>query len=223
MSEGFDFVGFHIRWQRKRGTTKWYAYTFVAKRPIRSVRDKIRALTPKDVTARSRGRADPDQPDQPRLDQLLQTRRCATHLQPPSGVHLAADRANDAHPAPLEVEGRPPLAHRPQWPVAPDHRGRDRNVQPSCSTDHPVPLPRQQHPQPVGPSCLNQPTADAMESPLRGNTHGGFGERPGETDREQSRHRAPGRLNHSASRLAVSWRLSILAARELRAGSGPRD
>src|SRR5215217_3515900 len=35
-----------------------------------------------------------------------------------------------------------------------------------------------------------------MESPLRGNTHGGFGERPGETDREQSRHRAPGRLNH---------------------------
>ena len=36
-----------------------------------------------------------------------------------------------------------------------------------------------------------------MESPLRGNTHGGFGERPGETDREQSRHRAPGRLNQA--------------------------
>jgi RNA-directed DNA polymerase len=47
MSEGFDFLGFHIRWRRKRGTTKWYVYTFVAKRPIRSVRDKIRALTPK--------------------------------------------------------------------------------------------------------------------------------------------------------------------------------
>src|SRR5215211_2737486 len=28
---------------------------------------------------------------------------------------------------------------------------------------------------------------------------------------------------HSASRLAVSWRLSILAARELRARPGPRD
>ena len=34
-----------------------------------------------------------------------------------------------------------------------------------------------------------------MESPLRGNTHGGFGERPGETDPEQSGHRAPGRLH----------------------------
>lgn len=34
-----------------------------------------------------------------------------------------------------------------------------------------------------------------MESPLRGNMHGGFGERPGETDRWQHRHRAPGRLN----------------------------
>jgi hypothetical protein len=34
-----------------------------------------------------------------------------------------------------------------------------------------------------------------VESPLRGNTHGGFGERPGETDRWQHRHRAPGRLN----------------------------
>ena len=36
-----------------------------------------------------------------------------------------------------------------------------------------------------------------MESPLPGDRHCGFGERPGlETDREQSRHRAPGRLNY---------------------------
>jgi hypothetical protein len=34
-----------------------------------------------------------------------------------------------------------------------------------------------------------------VESPLPGDRHGGFGERPGETDREQPRHRAPGRLN----------------------------
>jgi len=47
MREGFDFLGFHIQWRRKRGTEKWYVYTFVAKRPIRSVRDKIRALTPR--------------------------------------------------------------------------------------------------------------------------------------------------------------------------------
>jgi RNA-directed DNA polymerase len=24
LSEGFDFVGFHIRWRRKRGTDKWH-------------------------------------------------------------------------------------------------------------------------------------------------------------------------------------------------------
>ena len=37
--------------------------------------------------------------------------------------------------------------------------------------------------------------ADAVESPVRGDTHAGFGERPAETDRRQRRHRAAGRLN----------------------------
>jgi RNA-directed DNA polymerase len=43
MSDGFDFLGFHIRWQRKRGTSKWHLYTFIADRPIRQVTAKIRA------------------------------------------------------------------------------------------------------------------------------------------------------------------------------------
>jgi RNA-directed DNA polymerase len=47
MSEGFDFLGFRIQWRRKRGTSKWYVYTFVAQRPLRSVKAKIRALTHK--------------------------------------------------------------------------------------------------------------------------------------------------------------------------------
>jgi RNA-directed DNA polymerase len=45
MSDGFDFLGFRIQWRRKRGTDKWYVYTFVADRPIRSLKAKIRALT----------------------------------------------------------------------------------------------------------------------------------------------------------------------------------
>jgi RNA-directed DNA polymerase len=45
MSDGFDFLGFHLRWRRKRGSNKWYVYTFIAKRPIRSLKAKIRALT----------------------------------------------------------------------------------------------------------------------------------------------------------------------------------
>lgn len=59
MSEAFDFLGFRIQWKRKRGTDKWYVYTFIADRPIRSLKDRIRALTrrksqqnPRDVLAR---------------------------------------------------------------------------------------------------------------------------------------------------------------------------
>ncbi|WND59663.1 group II intron maturase-specific domain-containing protein [Mycolicibacterium vanbaalenii] len=59
MSEGFDFLGFRIQWKPKRGTDKWYVYVFIADRPVRSLRDKIRALTsrlsqqqPRDVLIR---------------------------------------------------------------------------------------------------------------------------------------------------------------------------
>ena len=45
MSEGFDFLGFRIQWRRKRGTGKWYVYTFIDDRPIRAVKAKIRAPT----------------------------------------------------------------------------------------------------------------------------------------------------------------------------------
>jgi RNA-directed DNA polymerase len=45
MSDGFDFLGFHIQWRRKRGTDKWYVYTFIAERPIKSLKKKIRDLT----------------------------------------------------------------------------------------------------------------------------------------------------------------------------------
>ncbi len=45
MSDGFDFLGFHIQWRRKYGSNKWYVYTFIADRPVRSLKAKIRALT----------------------------------------------------------------------------------------------------------------------------------------------------------------------------------
>jgi RNA-directed DNA polymerase len=45
MSDGFGFLGFHIQWRRKRGTNRWHVYTFIAKRPIRSLKAKIRTLT----------------------------------------------------------------------------------------------------------------------------------------------------------------------------------
>lgn len=45
MSEGYEFLGRRIQWRRKRGTNKWYVYTFIAPRAIRSVKAKIRAVT----------------------------------------------------------------------------------------------------------------------------------------------------------------------------------
>ncbi|MCW2884455.1 MAG: RNA-directed polymerase [Streptosporangiaceae bacterium] len=45
MSEGFDFLGFRIQWKRKGGTNTWHVYTFIADRPLRSLKAKIRALT----------------------------------------------------------------------------------------------------------------------------------------------------------------------------------
>ena len=45
MSQGFDFLGFHIQWRTKYGSDKWYVYTFIADRPVRQVKAKIRALT----------------------------------------------------------------------------------------------------------------------------------------------------------------------------------
>jgi RNA-directed DNA polymerase len=59
MSESLDFLGFRIQWRRKRGTSKWYVYTFTADRPVRSLKDKVGALThrlsqqhPRDVLIR---------------------------------------------------------------------------------------------------------------------------------------------------------------------------
>jgi RNA-directed DNA polymerase len=47
LSDGFDFLGFRIQWRRKRGTNTWHVYTFIADRPIRSLKAKVRALTPR--------------------------------------------------------------------------------------------------------------------------------------------------------------------------------
>lgn len=46
LDEGFDFLGFRILRRRKKGTVDiWHVYTFIGDRALRSLRDKIRALT----------------------------------------------------------------------------------------------------------------------------------------------------------------------------------
>jgi RNA-directed DNA polymerase len=47
LSEGFPFPGFRIQWRRKRGTGKWHVYTFIDDRPVRTLKAKVHALTPR--------------------------------------------------------------------------------------------------------------------------------------------------------------------------------
>ena len=47
MQDGFDFLGFRIVWKRKRGSNKWHIYTFIADKPVRTLKRKIRSLTRK--------------------------------------------------------------------------------------------------------------------------------------------------------------------------------
>ena len=195
MSDGFDFLGFRIRWRRKRGTNKWYVYTFIADRPVRSLKAKIRALTRR-TSQQDLGYV------LTRLNQIM--RGWANYFR-----HAVAKRTFsmldhftwwrvDPHadaPAPLEVEGRPPTAHRPdgRWrPITADgielfnHRS---------DAGHPVPLPRQQDPQPLGPATTPDGRNRGEPVALRGARRvrrAAWGNGP-----EQSRHRAPGRLNSS--------------------------
>jgi RNA-directed DNA polymerase len=45
IDEGFDFLGFRIQRQVKRGTTKWYVYTWPSKKALASILGKVKRLT----------------------------------------------------------------------------------------------------------------------------------------------------------------------------------
>ena len=45
IDEGFDFLGHHIRRMRKRGTDKHYVYTKPSRKAIQAIKDKVKAKT----------------------------------------------------------------------------------------------------------------------------------------------------------------------------------
>ncbi|MCA1674168.1 MAG: group II intron reverse transcriptase/maturase [Actinobacteria bacterium] len=45
VDEGFDFLGFHIRRQRKRGTQKYCVYTKPSKKAIQAIKDTVKSKT----------------------------------------------------------------------------------------------------------------------------------------------------------------------------------
>ncbi len=50
IDEGFDFLGFHIRRQRKRGTQKYVVYTTPSKKAVQAIKDKVTAKTNRSTT-----------------------------------------------------------------------------------------------------------------------------------------------------------------------------
>ena len=109
MSEGFDFLGFHIQWRRKFGTDKWHVYTFIADRPVRQLKDKIRALTRRTSQQKLRDVLIRLGPIMRGWANYFKHAVCKHTLPQPRALRVARDQVADAA-APLEVEGRPPLA-----------------------------------------------------------------------------------------------------------------
>jgi Reverse transcriptase (RNA-dependent DNA polymerase) len=124
MSDGFDFLGFRIRWKRQRGSNKWYVYTFIADRPVRGGEGQDPCPDPQDIAAGHRACADPAGSDHARMGQLLQTRGGQSDLQQIGQLHLVETCPHAAGPAPLELGTAPPPPDHPHRAVA-DRGGRD--------------------------------------------------------------------------------------------------
>ena len=215
MSDGFDFLGFRIQWKRKRGTNKWYVYTFIADRPVRSVKAKIRALTHRTSQARP-------QDVLIRLNQIMRgwanyfRHAVAKHTFRMLGGfvwHRVIMWLEDA--ASLDVEGRPRAIHRPHGSWLPISRGRGRTVQSGADTgNHPVPLPGRHDPHPLGNSLRTQPDGRNHGEPdarkrARRVRRAAWRNGPAATPEPRSRPTQPS--IHSARRLSGRAKLRALA------------
>jgi hypothetical protein len=180
MSDGFDFLGFRIQWKRRRGSDKWYVYTFIADRPFRAVKAKIRALTHR-VSQANMGTVIT------RINQIL--RGWTNYFRHAVCKHTFSRLRHFVNwrlirwlrkRHRLAVGSVPPPLHHRQRAVA-AVRGRwSRGVQPRIGDSYAIPIPGKHDPEPLPAHepCLTEPT---VESPVRGDTHAGFGERPEET------------------------------------------
>ena len=174
IDEGFVFLGHLIRRQRKRGTQKHYVYTKPSRKAIASIKDKVKAKT-----YRSTRHMDLDEMIT-RLNQvtggvgeLLPARSVQGRVQrsrpPRMGPADALDTRQVRGQAPARDERTPPPLLRPGVAVR-LQRGRvHRRLQRHSET---LPLPRQQHPDPVDPETGSRhPAADQRvrhaERPLR--------------------------------------------------------
>src|ERR1039457_469100 len=107
MSDGFAFLGFRIQWRPKRGTRKWYVYTFIDGRPTRSLKAKIRALTRR-TSQQDLGYVltslNQVTHGSPGVGRVLPARHREEHLQHAGQLHLVAGHPHAARTAPQEMD-----------------------------------------------------------------------------------------------------------------------
>ena len=106
IDEGFDFLGFRIQRQTKRGSNKRYVYTWPAKKAFASIKAKVKTITQAGNEPAALGRAAPTQRGAARLDHLLPARRVQDDVRLRASVHLAARgrmASSQASPGQLEV------------------------------------------------------------------------------------------------------------------------
>jgi hypothetical protein len=143
IDEGLDFLGWRIQRHRKRGTNRYYVYTYPSRKALRAVSTQGKDHLPAE---RQPANASPDaqaQPSASRLVRLLSPRRLQRHLRLLGPLHLGPGSAMGQTQAPPDHGERhpPPLLQRR---VVADHLRR-RPVQPGKDAHHALPLPGNSH------------------------------------------------------------------------------
>ena len=150
IDDGFDFLGFHIRRMRKRGSGKLFVYTRPSNKAIASIKDRVRTMTYRHTLHHDPGYL---------LDYLGRVLRgwanyfrhgvVQSHLQRGRLLRLGADHVLAATQTPdrmartaTQVLPARHLAARPRRATVPWRRHRHGD---------PVPLPRLPDPDPVDP------------------------------------------------------------------------
>ena len=203
IDEGLDFLGWRIQRHRKRGTNRYYVYTYPARKAVKAVMGKVKTLC---------RRMDTNQPLDVLLRQLNRMLQgwCAyfrpgvssRHLRLPEPLHVASGHRMAASQTPPDPPGRTSAAATATADGGRPRRNRQL-FNPAKVAHHALPLPGNSHPHSLAEprdEDHTQAQTGLVERPVPGNGHAGCGKRPGETDRSKDRNRAPGRLHRPRQR-----------------------
>ena len=145
IDEGLDFLGWRIQRHRKRGTSRYYVYTYPSKKAVQAAMRKVKTMCRQVST---------NQPLDDLLRRLNATLRGWAGLFPGRGVlgdlllpqplHVAHGMAMDAPQTPqIDLETPPPAVLRRRMVASRGRDDTDRSVQ---DRHDPIPLPRLGHP-----------------------------------------------------------------------------